>query len=85
MSSLEVQDQVTVRDFAYLAQRLEMVRRLDAEVNAYVVELGTDGRLLTLQLHDLSAGVAELRESARARLPTRTRATGRSDWRGWPN
>jgi diadenylate cyclase len=62
LSSLEVQDQVTVRDFAYLAQRLEMVRRLDAEVNAYVVELGTDGRLLTLQLHDLSAGVAELRE-----------------------
>ncbi len=62
LSSLEVQDQVTVRDFAYLAQRLEMVRRLDAEVTAYVVELGTDGRLLTLQLHDLSAGVSDLRE-----------------------
>lgn len=39
-----------------------MVRRLDAEVTAYVVELGTDGRLLTLQLHDLSAGVDELRD-----------------------
>lgn len=62
LSSLEVQDQVTVRDFAYLAQRVEMVRRLDAEVSAYVVELGTDGRLLTLQLHDLGAGVAELRD-----------------------
>ena len=62
LSSLEVQDQVTVRDFAYLAQRLEMVRRLDAEVTTYVVELGTDGRLLTLQLHDLSAGVSDLRE-----------------------
>jgi diadenylate cyclase len=61
LSSLEVQDQVTVRDFAYLAQRLEMVRRLDAEVTAYVVELGTDGRLLTLQLHDLGVGVADLR------------------------
>ncbi len=62
LSSLEVQDQVTVRDFAYLAQRLEMVRRLDAEVTTYVVELGTDGRLLTLQLHELSAGVSDLRE-----------------------
>ena len=76
-----MQDQVTVRDFAYLAQRLEMVRRLDAEVHAYVVELGTDGRLLTLQLHDLSAGVAELREllerdyePADGRAVVRTRA-----------
>jgi diadenylate cyclase len=60
LSSLEVQDQVTVRDFAHLAQRLEMARRLDAEVHAYVIELGTDGRLLTLQLHELAAGVADL-------------------------
>lgn len=62
LSSLEVQDQVTVRDFAYLAQRVEMVRRLDTEVTAYVVELGTDGRLLRLQLHDLGTGVEELQE-----------------------
>ena len=56
LSSLEVQDQVTVRDFALVAQRLEMVRRLEEELDTYVVELGSDGRLLTLQLHELRAG-----------------------------
>lgn len=61
LSSLEVQDQVTVRDFALVAQRLEMVRRLEDELDTYVVELGTDGRLLTLQLHELRAGINELR------------------------
>ena len=61
LSSLEVQDQVTVRDFALVAQRLEMVRRLEEELDTYVVELGTDGRLLTLQLRELRAGIDELR------------------------
>ena len=41
LSSLEVQDQVTVRDFALVAQRLEMVRRLEDELDTYVVELGS--------------------------------------------
>jgi diadenylate cyclase len=62
LSSLEVQDQVTVKDFVLVAQRLEMVRRLDLELVGYGVELGSDGRLLTLQLHELSAGVSELRD-----------------------
>ena len=62
LSSLEVQDQVTVSDVALVAQRLEMVRRLNAELDGYVVELGTDGRLLALQLYELSAGLDDLRE-----------------------
>ena len=62
LSSLEVQDQVTVRDVALVAQRLEMVRRLNAELDGYVVELGTDGRLLALQLYELSVGLDDLRE-----------------------
>ncbi|MCW2812538.1 MAG: disA [Friedmanniella sp.] len=62
LSSLEVQDQVTVKDFVVVAQRLEMVRRLDLELDGYVVELGTDGRLLTLQLNELSVGLDELRD-----------------------
>jgi len=62
LSSLEVQDQVTVKDVTLVAQRLEMVRRLNAELDGYVVELGTDGRLLALQLYELSAGLDDLRE-----------------------
>ncbi len=61
LSSLEVQDQVTVKDFALVAQRLEMIRRLEHEIDGYVVELGTDGRLMTLQLDELRAGIDDLR------------------------
>ena len=61
LSALEVQDQVTVRDFAVVAQRLEMIRRLRLELDRHALELGTDGRMLTLQLHELGGGVDELR------------------------
>ena len=60
LSSLEVQDAVTVRDVALVAQRLEMVRRLEDEIESYVLELGTDGRLLTLQLSELAVDFARL-------------------------
>jgi diadenylate cyclase len=62
LSALEIEDLVTVRDVAAVAQRLEMVRRIAAEIDGYVIELGTDGRLLTLQLNELVAGVAGERE-----------------------
>jgi len=57
LSALEIEDLVTVRDVAVVAQRLEMVRRIADEVTGHVVELGTDGRLLALQLEELMAGV----------------------------
>ncbi|MCW2494218.1 DNA integrity scanning diadenylate cyclase DisA [Jatrophihabitans sp.] len=57
LSALEIEDLVTVRDVAVVAQRLEMVRRIADEVTGQVVELGTDGRLLALQLDELMAGV----------------------------
>ena len=43
-------------------QRLEMVRRISDEIDGYVVELGTDGRLLTLQLEELTGGLGNDRE-----------------------
>ncbi|HSF27000.1 MAG TPA: DNA integrity scanning diadenylate cyclase DisA, partial [Actinomycetes bacterium] len=62
LSALEIEDLVTVRDVASVAQRLEMVRRIAMEIEGYVVELGTDGRLLSLQLDELVAGVEPDRE-----------------------
>ncbi|GII52480.1 DNA integrity scanning protein DisA [Planotetraspora thailandica] len=62
LSALEIEDLVTVRDVASVVQRLEMVRRIAGEIEGYVVELGTDGRLLTLQLDELVAGVDADRE-----------------------
>ena len=57
LSALEVEDFVTVRDVVLVVQRHEMVRRISEEVSTFVVELGTDGRLLSLQLEELIGGV----------------------------
>ena len=62
LSALEIEDLVTVRDAMAVTQRLEMVRRVAAEIESYVVELGTDGRLLSLQLDELMMGVEIERE-----------------------
>jgi diadenylate cyclase len=73
LSALEIEDLVTIRDVAAVAQRLEMVRRIALEIEGYVVELGTDGRLLALQLDELIAGVEPDREQvARDYLPAQT-------------
>lgn len=57
LSALEIEDLVTVRDVAVVLQRMEMVRRIHEEIAEYVLELGIDGRLLTLQLEELTAGL----------------------------
>ncbi len=62
LSALEIEDLVTVRDVAVVAQRLEMVTRIAREIEDYVLELGTDGRLLALQLEELITGVDAERE-----------------------
>ena len=62
LSALEIEDLVTVRDVSIVVQRLEMVRRISTEISQYVVELGTDGRLLSLQLDELISGVGPDRE-----------------------
>jgi diadenylate cyclase len=75
LSALEIEDLVTVRDATIVSQRLEMVRRIADEVTGQVVELGTDGRLLALQLDELLAGVDADRELiARDYVPTGRRA-----------
>jgi diadenylate cyclase len=70
LSALEVEDLVTVRDVVTVLQRAEMVRRIAEEIEGYVVELGSDGRLVLLQLEELMAGVEdERRHVVRDYLP----------------
>jgi diadenylate cyclase len=57
LSALEVEDLVTLRDVATVLQRAEMVRRISLEIEGYVIELGADGRLVLLQLEELTVGV----------------------------
>lgn len=62
LSALEIEDLVTVRDVANVIQRLEMVARISTEVEQYLLELGTDGRLIALQLEEMAGGLGNDRE-----------------------
>jgi diadenylate cyclase len=59
LTALEVEDLVTVRDVVTVLQRAEMVRRIAEEIEGYIVEAGSDGRLVRLQLEELMGGVED--------------------------
>jgi diadenylate cyclase len=59
LSTLEVEDTVSVRDVVAVLQPGEMLRRIADEVEGYLVELGDDGRLINLQLEELLVGRAD--------------------------
>ncbi len=61
LSALELHNAVTLRDVLMVVQRAEMVRRIADEVELYVAELGSDGRLLQLQLDELMHSVEDER------------------------
>ena len=79
LSALEIEDLVTVRDAMSVAQRLEMVRRIADEIEGYVVELGTDGRLLVAAAGRAArpASEAERELVVRDYLPPAAGAPGR--------
>ena len=56
LTILEMRDSATVRDVATVMQRMEMIRRITSEINEYLEELGSEGRLLALQDDDLVRG-----------------------------
>ena len=62
LTALEIEDRATAADVALVAQRLEMADRVTDEIAGYLVELGTDGRLLGLQLEELAAGIRRERD-----------------------
>lgn len=61
LSAREVEDTVSLRDVVTTLQRAEMVRRIAGEVEDYVAELGTEGRLIELQLEELMSHVEDER------------------------
>ena len=63
LSALEIEDFVSLRDVLVLLQRTEMVLRIAEEIDEYVVELGTDGRLVRLQLEEVLGTTADERRS----------------------
>ncbi|MBM7624987.1 DNA integrity scanning diadenylate cyclase DisA [Sporohalobacter salinus] len=59
LSALEFQDLVTVSEVATVLQRTEMVLRIGKEIERYIRELGTEGRLINMQLEELLANVKD--------------------------
>lgn len=53
LSALEFEELVTLEEVALVFQRLEMVLRVKSEILKYIHELGSEGRLLRMQLDEL--------------------------------
>jgi len=53
LTTVEVEDLVTVRDVVTVVQRGEMVTRIADEIETMIIELGVDARLLRLQLDEI--------------------------------
>lgn len=59
LSILEFEEAVTLYDVTKVIQRTEMVLRVVNEIERYISELGTEGRLITMQLEELVSNVED--------------------------
>jgi diadenylate cyclase len=59
LSALEFEELVTMHEVAYVLQRAEMVLRIKSEINRYVLELGNEGRLISMQMEELIGSADE--------------------------
>ncbi|NBD28240.1 DNA integrity scanning diadenylate cyclase DisA [Paenibacillus glycinis] len=59
LSALEFEEMVTLQEVAHVIKRVEMVIRVKMEIKRYVNELGTEGRLISMQMDELVGGVEE--------------------------
>jgi diadenylate cyclase len=58
LTQLEFEGGVTLYDVLAVLQRAELVTRMAVEVERHIVELGTEGRLIEMQLEETMVGVA---------------------------
>jgi len=57
LSAMEFEELVTLNDVALVIQRIEMVQRIKAEIENFINELGTEGRLISMQLEELVSNI----------------------------
>ncbi len=57
LTALEFAGGVALYDMLAVLQRAEMVTRMGAEVERYIIELGSEGRLIEMQLEETVVGV----------------------------
>jgi diadenylate cyclase len=58
LTALEFEGGATLHDVLTVLQRSELVTRMGVEIERYIVELGTEGRLIEMQLDETLVGVA---------------------------
>lgn len=59
LSALEMDESVALSEVTSLLQRFEMVRRIRAELQVHIAELGAEGRLAAMQLEELTGRIDE--------------------------
>jgi len=63
LGALEFEDAVTLYDMLSVIQRSEMVLKIAREIERYIIELGSEGRLIRMQLEELMVDVREDRRA----------------------
>jgi diadenylate cyclase len=58
LTALEFEGGVTLHDVLTVLQRAELAARMAVEIERYIVELGTEGRLIEMQLEETMVGTA---------------------------
>src|SRR6201995_5887803 len=58
LTALEFEGGATLHDVLTVLQRSELVTRMAVEIERYIVELGSEGRLIEMQLEELMVGAA---------------------------
>ena len=58
LTALEFEGGATLHDVLTVLQRAELVTRMAVEIERYIVELGSEGRLIEMQLDETMVGVA---------------------------
>jgi diadenylate cyclase len=58
LTALEFEGGTTLHDVLTVLQRSELVTRMAVEIERYIVELGTEGRLIEMQLEETMIGAA---------------------------
>jgi len=59
LGALEFEELVTLQEVLLVMQRIEMVLRIKAEISKYIHELGTEGRLISMQLEELVVNIED--------------------------
>lgn len=59
LAASEFEELVTLHEVSNVIQRVEMVLRIKSEIERYIVELGSEGRLISMQMEELVTNIEE--------------------------